>query len=93
MLSTSALIKKTGISQRQIDRWCKLGIISPVGRANPGQGRHREWDPNIVEKVKLLVRVSKAHNHQIPVTILKKIYKNYERGSIDLGKGLILTWG
>lgn len=91
-LNAPKLCELTGATYRQIDYWVHLGLILPVGDANPGSGRHRKFDPNIVERVKLMVRFSKAFHGFINHQMLQTIYTNYDQGYADIGEGLILSW-
>ncbi len=59
MLSSAEAADLAGISYRQIDHWCRHGVITPVGAnhpsvgdtATPGTGRHRRFS---VDQVPLL---------------------------------------
>lgn len=97
-VSSSEFVEQTGITYRQLDYWCRQGIL-PVasGEANPGSGKSRRFDEDLVEKVKLVGRVCKAlskneHHSQISLSLLKKVLDNYDRGYIDLGEDIILGW-
>ncbi len=91
-IGTIALMRETGASHRQIDYWCSADVISPVGNPNPGSGNHREFDKDIVGRITLLVKVSKAFGHGLRGNTLKKIYDAYDEGYVDLGDGFIFMW-
>ncbi len=91
-LDVRNLMKRTGATHRQIDYWCHMGVISPVGPNCPGSGRVRKFDREVVDRVILLVKVSKAFNYRLNTDQLKQIYDAYDDGFIDLGDGLKLRW-
>lgn len=91
-LSSGELVERTGASYRQIDYWCHIELISPIGDKTPGSGNFREFDERIIERVRFLVNFSRAFDHSVRSVTLKKIYKEYNKGSIDLGEGIVLSW-
>lgn len=43
-MTSDALVRASGCSYRQLDYWCRNGVLVPVdGRAQPGQGYQRRW--------------------------------------------------
>ncbi len=92
LINTRELIKRTGASFRQIDYWCRMGVISTVGKRTPGSGYYRQFDEEVVNRVKLVVNVSKAFGSPLHTKELKGIYDNYDDGKLDLGDGIILLW-
>ncbi len=79
-INTSELVKRTGATTRQIDYWCRKGVISPIETPCPGSGRHRKFDNEIIPRVKLLVKLSNVFHHKLHTNILKKIYNSYDEG-------------
>ncbi len=90
-ISTMALARKTGATYRQIDYWCCNGVISPVGENRPGSGIIRKFDKEIIDRVMLLVRLSKAF-HYLNIHELKRIFEAYDQGFVEFGDGIILSW-
>ncbi len=93
LIKTSELTERTGASFRQIDHWCRIGVISPIGNGCPGSGQLRAFPEEVVDRVKLLVQLSKTFGDANRRTIFKKLYARYDDKFIDLGDGVILTWG
>ncbi len=92
LINTKELIKRTGASFRQIDYWCRMGVISTVGKGTPGSGYYRQFDEEIVNRVKLVVKVSKAFGRPLHTKELKGIYDNCDRGMLELGDGIGIIW-
>ncbi len=86
------LMKRTGLTDRQLDYWCRQQVIIPIGAVCPGSGFRREFDEDVVDRVRLLVKLSKSCNQFLSLDILKRIYACYEEGYVDLGDGLVLSW-
>lgn len=91
-LTAKALARKSNTTYRQIDYWTNIGIISPIGPNNPGSGNIRNYEENIIKKVRLLGKVSRLFGGFIHIDLLLKIYNNYEKSSVYLGEGLFLSW-
>lgn len=92
LINTTTLIKRTGATRRQVDYWCRNGVISPIGEACPGSGYHRKFDNEIIPRVKLLAKLSDIFDNKLNINKLKKIYDTYDKGFIDLGESVILYW-
>jgi DNA-binding transcriptional MerR regulator len=91
-ITSGELCALTDASYRQLDYWCRVGLISPNGKSTPGSGYYRHFNSDIVDRVKFLVNVSNAFNHSFKTDTLKQIYDRYEEGHIDLGDGITLSW-
>jgi DNA-binding transcriptional MerR regulator len=91
-INTKELAKRTGATFRQIDYWCLKGVISPVGKSSPGSGIKREFDESIISRVRLLAKLSKAFHNSLHKNEQKKICEAYDKGYIDVGGGIILSW-
>lgn len=89
-ISSTELMALTGATYRQIDYWCSRGYIHPVGEDTPGSGKHRRFDKSLVDKVKLVVKISNAFDRQN--SPMKYIVEHYEDGEFDMGDGVYLTW-
>ncbi len=48
---------QAGISYRQLDYWCRLGIIEPVGAASPGSGSQRRFTAREIRVVAFVARL------------------------------------
>lgn len=97
LIKSQDLLERTGITYRQLDYWCRIGLI-PVhgGPANPGSGRSRQFDESIVEKIKVVHRICNAFgenkSRSLTTEFLKKVLENYDKGYIDLGEDIYLGW-
>lgn len=91
-ITSKNLCKRTGATYRQIDHWCNVGIIRPLGENNPGSGHQRLFNVEIVDRVGLLVVVSRSFKGIIHGEILKEVYDNYEQGFVNLDNGVRLSW-
>lgn len=89
-INSVELCKLTGATYRQIDYWCSLKYISPVENNNPGSGKPRRFNKTSVDKIKLLVKISKAFAREN--SPLQKVVDHYEEGMVDMGDGIFLTW-
>jgi hypothetical protein len=89
-ISSTELITLTGATYRQIDYWCQQGYIHPIGNDTPGSGKHRRFNPTVVNKVKLIVKISKAFDRGN--SPLGRIAECYEDGEFNMGDGVYLTW-
>ncbi len=92
LINTKELIKRTGGTFRQIDYWCRMGVISTVGKGTPGSGYSRQFDEEVVKRVRLVVKVSQAFGRPLHTKELKGIFDNYEYGVLDLGDDIKLIW-
>jgi hypothetical protein len=91
-IGSMELCRRTGASFRQVDYWCRGGVIKPVGYPTPGSGTPREWDAKITPAVKLLVKMSKVFHHSIRKETLKAIFENYDAGQVKLESGITVSW-
>jgi len=89
-VDSKELMALTGATYRQIDYWCRQGYIQPVGDGTPGSGHRRRFNTTIIDKVKLITRISQAFER--PNSPLKHIVDHYDEGVYDLGDGIHLTW-
>jgi hypothetical protein len=91
IISSPELVELSGASYRQIDYWCSQGILPVIdGKNTPGSGGRRHFHKGIVDKVKLLVKISKAFSRDN--SPLQYIMDHYDEGEFDLGDGVYLTW-
>ena len=90
IINSRELAERTGATFRQLDYWCTRGIIHPLWGDNPGSGRRRSFNEAIVDRVLLLVRISRAFQREnIP---MHQAFDRYDEGDLDLGEGLTLSW-
>ncbi len=87
------LMARTDLTERQLDYWCRQQVIVPIGAVCPGSGVKREFDEDIVDRVKFLTKVSSLFCNSFLRDTLKKIYEEYDEKFLDLGDGAILSWG
>lgn len=92
LINTRELIKRTGATFRQIDHWCRMGVIPTVGKQTPGSGYYRSFDENIVNPVELMAKVSRAFGRPLHTKLLKDVYDNYEKGMLELTDNISLSW-
>lgn len=90
IVTSRELCSLTDATYRQIDYWCRQGILEPAGKGTPGTGNRRMFNASLVDKVRLLVKISKAFEREN--SPLKRVAEHYEDGVIDLGAGIYLTW-
>lgn len=83
---------QTGITYRQLDYWCRKGVVEVLNDPEPGAGIPREFDESVINKIKVLVQVSNAMNKKADTALLKKVWENYHEGYVSLGGGITLRW-
>lgn len=89
-IDSKELCELTDATYRQLDYWCSQGIISPVEDGNPGSGNRRRFSKNLIDRVKLVVKISSAFSRGN--SPLRHIMEHYEDGEFDMGEGVYLTW-
>lgn len=89
-ISSKELCKLTGATYRQIDYWCSRGYIHPAHGGTPGSGNKRRFSKAHIDRVKLVVKISKAFSREN--SPLGYILEHYEDGEFDMGEGVYLTW-
>lgn len=87
------LMLQTGLTYRQIDYWCRRGIIDPVNGEDLGSGFDREFDASTTESIRVLGIIAKACKNRLTAEILREIYDNFNAGHIYLAPGIKLEWG
>lgn len=60
--STIEVAKLTGATYRQLDYYCRKGLVPGQPRYGTGSGNRRRWTDDQIEEVLLLVRASKLVN-------------------------------
>jgi hypothetical protein len=83
--------KATGATHRQIDYWCRNGIPLADRAECKGSGFYRKYYPQVVPRVKLLVRISNTIR-SCPVEVLKDAFYEHDIGKVLLGNDLWLVW-
>lgn len=91
-IGVKELMKGTGLTYRQIDYWCRKGVIDPINSETVSIGFAREFDANIVERVRTLSTISTACKNRLSLEILREIYDNFDNGHIYLAPGVVLKW-
>lgn len=56
-LSSTEVIARAGVTYRQLDYWCRTGVLSPVGNLR-GSGSFRRWSIDDIEIVAALGRLA-----------------------------------
>lgn len=84
------------ISYRQLDYWLREGVVDMVD-PTPGSGRRRRLPVELVDVLIVLGRVSASLTSyhgawSVSTAVLRRVADNYDRGAIDLGYGVVLTW-
>lgn len=59
--SSTEVTRLTGASYRQVDYWCRTGLI-PGQLAGPGSGGRRRFTPEQVDRVRFLLTASRIRN-------------------------------
>lgn len=94
-MNREQFVQATGVSIRQLDYWTINGIpLTTDNKAKVGSGYNRDYDPETIEKVKLLVAVSRSFEgtDRFSVYTLKRIFEEYDSGQIKIAEGLYLKW-
>ena len=67
--STNDVVKIIGCSYRQLDYWCRTGLIpgQPVG--NIGSGRRRRWTEEDIRRARLIYLASQLSNQPLDKTV------------------------
>lgn len=60
--TTTQVVEMTGASYRQIDFWCRRGLIPGMAHEANGSGSRRAFTETNVERVRLLLRASRLSN-------------------------------
>lgn len=87
LLSTADLADATGASFRQIDNWCRRGLITPIVKAE-GSGTRRAWSERTVASVSRLVRFSDIVTHQSDSTY--RLIAESQCSVVKIGNGITL---
>lgn len=53
------LLQETGATYRQLDHWCRLGLLLPPN-PTPGSGAQREWPARELQIAKRMVELTRA---------------------------------
>ena len=83
--------QKTGATTRQIDYWTRAGIPLADRAECKGSRFYRKYYPQVIPRVKLLVRISNTITN-CRVEILKDAFYEYDIGRVHLGNDLWLSW-
>lgn len=97
-ISTSELCERANVTFRQVDHWVRKGRLEPL--SGGGSGNHRTFDANeAVGRAAAIGRVSRALGknwaggaHGASDYVLDLVAAHWERGWLDLGEGVLLTW-
>lgn len=92
IIGVKEVMQHTGLTYRQIDYWCRQGVIRPLNTESVSIGFAREFDESMLERIRVLATISTACKNRLALEILREIYDNYEAGHIYLGPGIVLKW-
>lgn len=59
LLSSPEVCELSGLTYRQLDHWCRRGLIAPEVAAD-GSGTHRRWHPRVLIEIARLAAAIKA---------------------------------
>lgn len=60
--TTTEVTEMTGASYRQLDYWCRCGLVPGQPAYGTGSGNRRRWNDKQIDEVLLLIRASKLVN-------------------------------
>ena len=90
-LTTTQVVELSKCPEYTIHYWRTQGVISPIGVRKPGSGHSLEWDPKIVDILRVLVKIEKSFN-LVSTILLKKVVDNFDAGELQLEEGIVLKW-
>ena len=97
-MSAPQAAKRAGVTYRQVDHWCSMGLVKVVGGdATPGSGHERRIPTTELPRIRTLGRVSRAlrrgaKNVAVPMPLLVAVARHAEAGHVDLVGGVRLSW-
>ena len=63
---TSAQVARMcGVSYRQLDYWCRAGLVAPSVREAAGQGSQRQWARGDLERVRRVAAASELRRRTL----------------------------
>ena len=68
-LSTHDVAKLVGVSYRQLDYWCRRGLIPGQRGVCPGSGGRRLWRPNDVQRARVISMAARLKSLPMEQTI------------------------
>ena len=57
--STNDVVRMVGCTYRQLDYWCRVGLIPGQSAARPGSGGRREWMVDDIARARLVFLASR----------------------------------
>ena len=67
---TSAQVARMcGVSYRQLDYWCRAGLVTPSVREAAGQGSQRQWARADLERVRRVATASQIRRMPLAAAI------------------------
>ena len=94
-LSSTDVCRLAGITYRQLDHWCRSGVVTPAHVTNDGggSGRHRRFAPDSIRPLATLGRVSRATGAGgFACDHLARIYAHHDDGLVELTEGVWIMW-
>jgi DNA-binding transcriptional MerR regulator len=86
IITSTELARTTGATKRQIENWCRSGILVPIEK--PKRGMPRKFDKSIVPKVEFLAQMSQIMRG----ITLKTLYDNFDYGFLEFEDDIYLSW-
>ena len=95
LLTSHEIAERAGITYRQLDYWCRAGLLDPTVAA-AGSGTRRGWHADMIPILDVLGTISAAFDTGgrlgAPVDVLRRVVDHYEAGRLELGNGVAITW-
>src|SRR5678815_2333792 len=85
-------MRLTGASHRQIDYWSKKVPLVKSVPEHEGSGYWREYDEEVIPRVRVMVAISSSFARVFSVDILASVFEDYYEGRIRIAEGVYLSW-
>jgi DNA-binding transcriptional MerR regulator len=88
VISGIELCRTCGISYRQLDYWCRRGVLEPMTNATPGSGIPRPFTEEELRVARALAELRKLH---VPLDLLIVVASQLRRFDESDWRGLLLV--
>lgn len=68
-VNAPTLCRRAGITYRQVDHWCRLGVLRPIGAATPGSGAQRRFPRG---EVRVAAAIAELRDIGVPLEIARR---------------------
>lgn len=82
------MCSRAGVTYRQLDRWCALGVIRPVGAPAPGTGFPRRFLPAEVRVVSACGRLAELG---VNTEVLREVAEELRVSTDDSWRGTVVV--